>query len=233
MRSLVIPICIALSAAVVSASDNWPHFRPNGGVVDDDPWLPDRWTATENVAWKADVPGLGWGSPIVWGDHVFVTAAVGDEPKPVPGLVIEDGKMPSTPTYWQVPPNAAFRWMLYDFDFATGKLRWQRELRSGVPATPRYHRNSFATETPVTDGNRVYVFHAPAGLLSAIDFNGQIVWTTQIGQAATSPEGGPFGPGSSPALHGNRLFLVSDDTPAIARGSVIIRTASSLWKIAK
>lgn len=214
-RTLVLPICIALSVAVTFAADNWPHFRPDAGVVADDPRLPDRWSATENVAWKAAVPGLGWGSPIVWGNHVFVTAAVGDEPKPVPGLVIQDGQMPTTPTYWQVPPNTSFRWVIYDFDFTTGKLRWQRELRNGVPVTPRYHRNSFATETPVTDGNRVYVFHAPAGMLSAVDFNGRIVWTTQIEQAATGPEGGPFGPGSSPAIHGNRLFLVSDEHPGV------------------
>jgi outer membrane protein assembly factor BamB len=208
-------LCVVISLTTLSAANDWPHFRPNGGVVADDPSLPDAWSPTENIAWKAAVPGLGWGSPIVWGDHVFVTAAVGHEPPPKPGLVIEDGKMPSTPTYWQVPPNTAFRWVLYDFDFNTGKLRWQRELQSGVPATPRYHRNSFATETPVTDGKRVYVFHAPAGVLIAVDYQGQIAWRTTIEQPVTGPEGGPFGPGASPALHGNRLFLVSDEHPGV------------------
>ena len=210
-----IALGVVLTFGVVSADDNWPHFRFNGGVAEDDPRLPDKWDIKENVAWKADVPGLGWGSPIVWGNHIFVTAAVGKEPKPAPGLVIEDGKAPSTPTYWQIPPNETFRWMLYDFDFQTGKLRWQRELRNAVPITPRYHRNSFATETPVTDGNRIYVFHAPAGLLAAIDFTGRIVWTTEVAQAASGPQGGPFGPGSSPALHANRLFLVSDEHPGV------------------
>ncbi len=206
---------VALGLTTVSAANDWTHFRPNGGVVADDPALPDTWSATQNIAWKVDVPGLGWGSPIVSGDHVFVTAAVGDEPKPKPGLVIEDGQMPTTPTYWQVPPNASFRWVLYDFDFNTGKLRWQRELHSGTPVTPRYHRNSFATETPVTDGKRVYVFHAPAGLLVAVDFQGQIAWRTKIDQPATAAEGGPFGPAASPALHNNRLFLVSDEHPGV------------------
>jgi glyoxylase-like metal-dependent hydrolase (beta-lactamase superfamily II) len=226
--------CLALTVlglTTVHTADDWTHFRPNGGVVADDPALPDTWSPTQNIAWKADVPGLGWGSPIVSGDHVFVTAAVGDEPKPAPGLVIEDGKAPSTPTYWQIPANAVFRWVLYDFDFNTGKLRWQRELHAGTPVTPRYHRNSFATETPVTDGRHVYIFHAPAGLLVAVDYQGQIAWSTKIDQPATGPEGGPFGPAASPALHRNRLFLVSDEHPGVWRlAGYDTATGKEVWR---
>ena len=67
--------------AAPAASDNWPQFRgPNGtGVIADDPGLPEAWSATENVAWRAPIPGLGWSSPIVWGDRVFVTTVVADE----------------------------------------------------------------------------------------------------------------------------------------------------------
>lgn len=54
---------MALSLTVVSAADNWPHFRgPTGGVVADDPMLPEVWDTKENVAWKVPVPGLGWGA---------------------------------------------------------------------------------------------------------------------------------------------------------------------------
>ena len=217
MRSAcVVAALIALGLTAVSAADDWPHFRPDAGVAADDPRLPDTWGTKENVAWKVAVPGLGWGSPIVWGEHVFVTSVLGDDTVPKPGLVIQDGKMPSTPTYWQVPANANYRWMLYDFDFKTGKLRWERELKRGAPLTPRYHKNSFATETPVTDGQRVYVFHSPAGLLAAVDFSGQVVWTRQIDQPVTSQaDVGPFGPGASPAIHRNRLFLVSDEHPNV------------------
>lgn len=63
-------------AAVTAADTNWPQFRGlQAGVVSDDPALPDTWSTTENVAWKTDIPGTGWSSPIVWGDHVFVTSA--------------------------------------------------------------------------------------------------------------------------------------------------------------
>jgi outer membrane protein assembly factor BamB len=225
---------IASSLTVVSAADIWPHFRgATGGVVADDPMLPEAWDTKENVAWKVRVPGLGWGSPIVWGDHVFVTAAVGNDPIPKPGLVIEDDRMPSTPTYWQIPPNATYRWMLYAFDFQTGKLRWERELRHGAPVTPRYHKNSLATETSVTDGQRVYVFHAPAGLLAAVDFNGQIVWTRSIEQPVLGQaDVGPFGPAASPAIHGNRIFIVSDEHPTTWwLAAFDTNSGKQLWRI--
>ena len=77
---------IALELTVVSAADTWTQFRgPSGGVVADDPLLPEAWDTKENVAWKLAVPGLGWGSPIVAGDLVFATAAVGQRTDPQAG----------------------------------------------------------------------------------------------------------------------------------------------------
>src|SRR5262245_14649689 len=73
----------------LAAADEWPRFRGlQAGVAVDDPALPDRWSQTENVVWKAEIPGLGWSSPVVWGDHVFITAAVstGSEVAPIRGL---------------------------------------------------------------------------------------------------------------------------------------------------
>ena len=72
-----------------SRSLDWPQFRGlTAGAVDDDPRLPARWSTTENVRWTVEIPGLGWSSPIVSGDLVFVTSAVsaGAERAPVPGL---------------------------------------------------------------------------------------------------------------------------------------------------
>lgn len=75
LTALTTTLILAGRIAAVSA-DNWPQFRGSrAGVAADDPALPDTWSATENVVWKVDLPGRGWSSPIVWGDHVFVTAA--------------------------------------------------------------------------------------------------------------------------------------------------------------
>ena len=94
-----------LSAPNASASsDHWPQFRgPTGtAVVDDDPGLPEAWTATENVAWKTPIPGRGWSSPIVWGNRVFVTSVVAEEDYegPRPGLYLPEtgNETPPDPT---------------------------------------------------------------------------------------------------------------------------------------
>ena len=69
-------VFLFLAASVQAAEDNWPSFRGGNAMsqVQDDPRLPDSWSETENVAWKIDVPGLAWSSPVIWGDRVFVTS---------------------------------------------------------------------------------------------------------------------------------------------------------------
>ena len=99
-RHVLIPsiaAAVCLCAAAASAADNWPRFRGlNAGAIPDSAALPERWSATENVAWKVDVPGLGWSSPIVWDDYVFVTAVLSNDARPVPGQdIFEEGKSPS------------------------------------------------------------------------------------------------------------------------------------------
>ena len=88
-ETALIVVWLMLISSGVSANDEWPMFRgTNAGVATDHPDLPDHWSETENVVWKVDIPGLGWSSPIIWGDHVFVTTAIsdGEEPQPVKGL---------------------------------------------------------------------------------------------------------------------------------------------------
>src|SRR5262249_38516554 len=88
MNRVVIAAALYLLANV-RAAEQWPQFRgPHAGVVEDDPSLPESWSETEHVVWKTPIPGLGWSSPIVWGDHVFLTTAIssGVESPPTKGL---------------------------------------------------------------------------------------------------------------------------------------------------
>ena len=78
-RVAVVPVALAvlLMYPAAGATQHWPRFRGlQAGNVADDPVLPDTWGETENIAWKIDIPGLSWSSPIVWGDHIFVTTAI-------------------------------------------------------------------------------------------------------------------------------------------------------------
>src|SRR6185369_4755926 len=127
IRSLLILSVLCCSLLTISAQDRWPQFRgaQSTGVAED-ATLPDKWSATENVAWKADIPGIGWSSPIVWGDKIFVTSVIntGDTEPPKKGLYF-GGERPA--------PPSEHRWMVYAVDFKTGKVLWEREVFRAVP----------------------------------------------------------------------------------------------------
>ncbi len=151
-------VCLMLLAgAAVGSAQDWPQFRGrNGGVAADDPSLPDTWNEVQNVAWKLDIPGRGWSSPVVSGDHVFVTAAINvRQPKQVL-LSPEVYRGASTGGTMSrrdlVRDTDEFRWVLYDVDATSGRVRWERVMHTGIPTRPVHMKNSYASETPVTDG---------------------------------------------------------------------------------
>ena len=201
-RVVLLVFCgVIVGSGLVAGQENWPQFRGvAAGVVPDDPNLPETWSETDNVVWATDIPGLSWSSPVITGDHVFVTAAIsaGDEPVPIKGLYdpgMENGSEGS---------DNEHRWMLYDLSFQTGQIRWQRELHSAPPPMKRHLKNSFASETPVTDGRRVYVYFGSIGLLGAFNLSGETVWTQEIDVYNTTLE---MGTAASPILHGDLSLI--------------------------
>lgn len=225
--SVVILLAAAIGTGVVDgvgAQSSWPAFRgPGAGVVADDPRLPESWSETENVVWKAHVPGRGWSSPVVWGDHVFLTSVVKTgQPEPT-----ELGRWRGTDIARTTEPH---RWVVYDFELATGNLRWERAVHAGVPADAKHLKNSYASETPVTDGERLYVYSGSAGVLAALDFAGKTVWSVETGRMEMRSG---WGPAASPVLHGGRVFIVNDNEQASFVAAFDARTGRQLWKVAR
>jgi outer membrane protein assembly factor BamB len=228
----MIAACLAaLSLTPVEADTNWPRFRgSSGGVADDDPRLPDTWGPAQNIAWRLDVPGRSWSSPIVWGDHVFVTTAIntaGDEAlKPVSAYVARSSGGPMT--YLDVStPTAPHRWVLYDVDFETGRIRWEREVARAVPAKSRHLKNSYASETPVTDGERVYVYFGHLGLF-AFDMTGRPVWSTPM-PAREMLTG--FGTAKSPVVDDRRVYIVNDNEERSFIAAYDKATGAEMWRV--
>ena len=180
---MLIALLSGLWPVSMSANDNWPQFRGlTAGSIKDNTELPESWSTNNNIAWELNLPGLGWSSPIVWDDFIFITAVVSDELAPTPGLdLIEDGKMPGYaggPTS-QEPKKSPYHWILYAIDFNNGEVLWTQKLHTATPSASKHPKNTYASETPVTDGERIYVYHASAGLF-AVDFNGEIVWSRNV-----------------------------------------------------
>lgn len=181
-RALVLALLIAPVSLLPAA--NWPMWRgANGDGTCPERDLPEKWSATENVAWKVRLPDRGNSTPVVWGGKVFITQAVEKEG----------------------------RRLLLCFDRATGKQLWESGVVYSEPELT-HGTNPYCAASPATDGERVIGFFASAGVF-CYDLNGKELWKrTDLGKQhhiwgnGTSPViAGDrvflnFGPGEKTAL---------------------------------
>jgi outer membrane protein assembly factor BamB len=219
--ALVVSPC---AANLLASEASWPQFRGSGARgISANTNLPDRWSATENVAWKASIPGRGWSSPIVWGDRVFLTTAVnpGTNEPPKKGLYI-GGERPNA-------PRPEHEWKLVCLDLASGKARWDQVVHRGPPPGPIHVKNSYASETPVTDGEHVYVCLGNVGVY-CVDYAGREVWSKPL-EAHKMRSG--WGTAASPVLHQDRLYLVNDNDEQSYLLALDKRTGKELWRVAR
>ena len=220
----------ALGVTVLSAQDNWPRFRgAEGGVAADHPSLPDVWGPSQNIVWAIDVPGRSWSSPIVWGDHIFITTAINTAETetllPVASYVSRSNG--GTMTFMDVSkPSASHRWIVYDVDFNTGRIRWERTVRTAVPAKSRHLKNSYAAETPVTDGERVYAYFGDVGLF-AFDMDGKPLWSKPM-DAFEMQTG--FGHAKSPVVDDRHVYIVNDNEEQSFIVAFDKRTGNQVWR---
>ncbi len=147
VRSLLWALAAACIAVSPCFGENWPGFRgPTGQGISHEKNLPLTWSLHENLAWRTQVPGAGWSSPIVWEDRVFVTSASVD----------------GTSCH------------VLCFDAANGNVVWDKEAFRQAESH-KMAENSHATPTPVTDGKLVYAAFN-GGRIVAVDFKGNVAW---------------------------------------------------------
>jgi outer membrane protein assembly factor BamB len=181
-----------------TASRNWHQWRgPHATGVSPTANPPLEWSETKNVRWKVEIPGRGSASPIVWGDRVFVLTAV-------PAGVSGDAQHAPR---GGVSPRGTHRFVVMALDRKTGKTIWERVAREQEPHEASHTDNgTWASGSPVTDGERVYAYFESFGLY-AYDMNGKLLWEKDLGDKKMR---NAFGEGSTPALHGNTLVVVWD-----------------------
>ena len=230
--------------ATTDRQTHWPQFRgPDSNPVSDNAGLPVTWSKTENVEWVADVPGVGWSSPVVWGTRVFMTAATSGQRMKPPSLGTDFGNDyiaelrkqgfsgdEINKRIWardrEMPGDIVISLMLFCYDLESGKRLWERQIYHGNPRGGRHVKNSFASETPVTDGKRVYAYFTDYGLY-AFDFEGQPLWATPIQRHATIRD---YGTGASPALYRDRVFVLNDNEEQSFLAAFDSRTGKELWR---
>ncbi len=228
-----------------AADAAWPQFRgPAGAGILDTARLPLTWSKTTNVAWSAEVAGRGWSSPVAWKDQVFVTSAIsaGAFKEPSTGIYgneyvaeltaqglsqAEVLKRVNARDIEDAGESGEIRYMVYAFDAATGRIRWQREAHKGVPVGGRHRKNTFASETPATDGQRLYVYFGNVGLFCyALD--GSPLWTTRF---EPQPMYLNFGTASSPVVHDGRVYVLHDNDGKSFVAAVDARTGKDVWRV--
>ncbi|MFP6677448.1 MAG: PQQ-binding-like beta-propeller repeat protein [Pirellulaceae bacterium] len=147
VNMLCISLLLSVSVSPLVAED-WSSFRgPTGQGISSETDLPIKWNNTDNIAWKTTIPGEGWSSPVVHGDHVFVTSTTDD----------------GTSCH------------VICVDRRSGNIRWNTRVFEQQIRKKR-NENSHATPTPTTDGRHVYAVFS-SGRMVAVDFDGEIAWT--------------------------------------------------------
>ena len=231
---------------VASTPPDWPGFRgPDMSGLAPGARLPERWSATERVQWAVDVPGQGWSSPIVASGVVYLTSAISKRPfkQPSPGIYGNDyiaelraAGLPNDEVNRrlrardnEVPEESdAIRYMVYAFDARTGALKWEREAYHGLPIGGRHRKNTYASETPFTDGERLYVsFGLNIGLF-CYSLDGALLWKRTW---PPQPIYLDFGTGSSPVAHAGRVYVLQDSEGESHLAALDGRTGADIWRV--
>ncbi len=222
----------------------WPQFRgPDSNPVSANTRLAERWSKTENVEWSQDIPGRGWSSPIVTGGKVYITTVTTEGKSKPPqigteysneyvaelmkqGLPMDEVIKRVTERDSELPHEVMLHYLLYCLNLKSGKVEWTKEFYKGRPPGGRHRKNSFVSESPVTDGKFVYVYVANLGLW-AFDLKGKQAWTTPL---EANPIYLDFGTGSSPALAGNLVVIVNDNEKQQYIAAFDKRTGKQVWR---
>jgi acetyl esterase/lipase/outer membrane protein assembly factor BamB len=199
----------------------WPQFRGPGSRGVAAGRVPDSWGPDRNVVWKTPIPGRGWSSPVVWADRVFVTAVVSEGKLEAPrkGLYFGGERLK--------PPADVHRWVVYCVDAATGKICWERTAHKGVPQSTHHLKNSYASETPLTDGKRLYAYFGSVGVF-CYDQGGKELWTWK---APAYPTKYGWGTAASPALHKDRLYVVDDNEKHSFLIALDTAAGKEVWRV--
>ena len=167
-------IMILIAGLAFSCTNHWPQFRgPESNMIPKVKNLPEEWGNGQNIRWKHPLSGKGWSSPIIWGNRVFITEAILDETSLPPDTAL------SGEANRVNPPEGIYRWMVYCLDLESGELLWDRIAYEGKPGIPTHRDNTYASETPVTDGEMVYAYFGMTGMF-CYDFDGNLIWEKDL-----------------------------------------------------
>jgi outer membrane protein assembly factor BamB len=228
LTPFLLTILVFSTAAQKQSDTNWPSFRgPNASGVAEGYPLPVVWESSEsrNIRWKTPIPGLGLSSPIVWGNHIFLSTAISNSESS--GL--------RTGLYGDirsVQDDSSHRWIVYCLDKRSGKIVWEKTLHSGVPKVKRHPKSTHANSTLATDGRHLIAFFGSEGLY-CLEMDGRVIWKKDFGVLDSAffvaPEA-QWEFGSSPVIYRNSVLIQCDVLNGSFVAALNIKDGSEIWR---
>jgi outer membrane protein assembly factor BamB len=212
---------LGAAASFFAADLDWPQFRgPNASGVSKSDKVPLEWGEGKNQKWKKPLPGLAWSSPIVADGVVIVTTAASDRKpeEPKKGLYFGGERAK--------PADAVFTLDVRAYDLNTGEEKWRTELYKGKPTTPIHVKNTYASETPATDGRSIVAAFGTFGVFG-LDMNGKQRWKFDVGPLKTKFG---WGTGSSPIVHDGVAYLQLDSEDKSYVVALDAETGEEKWR---
>jgi len=209
-------------AKATDFTTNWPEWRGlyNTGSVHGGN-TPVEFSETKNVKWKIEIPGKGHATPIVWGNQVIVQTAVATDKK---------GDKPAGGQGSQMSPNQTdmvHQFLVISYDKASGKVNWKTVVKEEMPVEKTHELGSWASNSPLTDGENIYAFFGSRGLY-CLDMKGSVKWSRNFGQMDILMS---FGEGSSPAIYKDKIFLQWDDQKKSVMYAIDKKTGKDVWSV--
>jgi len=211
---------LVLLAGPVNA-EQWPQFRGTHSDGMTQSAIPRVWDQSQNILWKVPIAGEGWSCPVIWNDRVFVTTAINLEGETQPEPYQGGGGRERSDLL-----QKNYRWEVLCLDAKTGQELWRRTAREGHPTMPRHSSNSYATETPLTDGQRMYAYFGMAGVY-CYDLDGKELWQKDLGVYAMRAG---WGTSSSPVLFEDKIFIQVDNEEQSFVVALDSSTGDEVWR---
>ena len=206
--------------------NNWAQWRgpyETGIAPSGNP--PVQWSESSNIKWKSELPGIGHATPIIWENQIILLTAIQTDQKVDPDKTGEEQEGQD----WMNPKSTDYihQFAVISLDRRSGQILWQTSVREELPYSHTHEFGSWASNSPVTDGEFIYAYFGSHGLY-CLNFEGGIIWERDLGRMEKHMS---FGEGSSPALYKDKLIVLRDHQGQSMLHVLDKRTGKSLWEV--
>ena len=228
-----IALLLGFASLSMAASENWPQWRgphADGSAPQSEP--PTNWDGTsgKNIGWRAELPGEGSATPIIWENQIFIVSCEQTDrvatPEELPNPADRPKYRPGFEPQTAEAQKHFYRFIVSSYDRGTGKVVWRKVLAEALPHEGHHESHSYASGSPTTDGERLYVSFGSFGIY-CLDLNGALLWERQLGKMTTRRG---YGEAVTPVHYQGRLLVPWDQEANSALYCLDAKTGKTRWK---